>query len=232
MDRNKTFRNKLGKPYMRKTSFGAGRVNESEYDELVDQIGYAVKKLNSIRIQCKEFDPDYDEDLLDIDELDMTERTLDNLQDAIENERQLLDIYRNDAEDMEDEPYDEEPTEEDLDRMRADDSDIFDDPTEFVDDEFADAPADNARFDDESDESRFIAAMTDQMKKGEDERGSFWLVLKSQPDVDYEAKVITKFKDDSFIFTILTIDGEEFNQDRKIALSDIDLEATDYSDLV
>lgn len=231
----KIFRNKLGNTYMTRQIIGRSSVNESELDlyndiddrdeSLSDRIKWAVKKLNRIRQQCINMDPDYDEVLLNAEDLDITERTLDTLEDMIEDERRLLDTYMQ-QDDDDDYNQDVEPDARSLRNEPAEfdddisDEDLFDEPETPM--------TYSTKYDEDSDEARFLAAMDDQLALGEEDRDVFWLGRKSDPDTDYLVTVITKFKDNSFFFNILKVDDEECNKTVRIALSDIDLDNTEY----
>lgn len=233
------FRNQSGKTYMTRQIIGR-RVNESEEDlyndiddrdeDLTERIQSAVRKLNNIRQQCINIDPNYDEELLNPAELAITERTLDSLYDMIEDEKRLLDAYMQEADDDDEFDADAEPDAQDLEAMPDDfeditDDELFDEPENLI----VHTPT---NYDEDSDEARFLRAMDAQLKYGEEERDVFWLSRKSEPDVDFLVTVITKFpKDNSFFFNILKVDDEECNKTVRIPLNDIDLENTEFDNL-
>lgn len=183
-------------------------IEQNADDELLSQIEIVIGKINELRRRRG------NTDLLDIDSFVVSEATLDELYDMLEDER---------SEGM----TDREP----------DDNEIFDSPEDLDDnveyDDYEESPATYDNFDDDR-VSDFIEAMDQQLKYGEDSREPFYLVLKNDPDIDYEAVVITKFGSGSnptFLFKIVSVDGDEVNLEKQIRLGDIDVDSSDFENL-
>lgn len=184
-------------------------IEQNVDDELLSQIEIVIDKINELRRRRG------NTDLLDIDSFVVSEATLDELYDMLEDEK---------SENM----TDREP----------DDNEIFDNPEDLDDNveynDYEESPVTYDNFDDDR-VSSFIEAMDQQLKYGEDAREPFYLVLKNDPDIDYEAIVITKFGSGSnptFLFKIVSVDGDEVNLEKQIHLGDIDVDSSDFENLM
>lgn len=220
----KVFYNESRKPYMTKRSYKPFLREDNEFDEPVEdfedieqqedddiiyQIDSLVSKINTIRRRrgADEYD------LLDAESFPVSMSSVEELRDMLDDEQS-------------DSMADREP----------DDSEIFDMPDDLDSDDIEE-PAytpktDVGDFD--GAEADFMEAMNYQLKYGEDERIPFYLVLAKEPDVDYEAIVITKFGsglNTSFLFKILSVDGEDVNIEKQIRMKDIDVDRSDFSGL-
>lgn len=221
----KVFYNESRKPYMTRRSYKPFLREAEEFDEPMDdledieqqedddiiyRIDSLVSRINAIR-RRRGADS---QDLLDADSYPVSMASVEELED-------MLDDEQNGS------MTDREP----------DDTEIFDLPDELENEypEEYEQPAVNAGNDMEGTEADFIEAIDYQLKYGEDERTPFYLVLAKDPDVDYEAVVITKFGsglNTSFLFKIISVDGEEANLEKQIRMKDIDIEKTDFSNLM
>lgn len=221
----KVFYNESRKPYMTKRSYKPFLREAKEFDEPMDdledieqqedddiiyRIDSLVSRINAIR---RKRGADR-QDLLDADSYPVSMASVEELEDMLDDEQS-------------DSMTDREP----------DDAEIFDLPDDLEGEyqEEYEQPVVNAGNDMEGTEADFIEAIDYQLKYGEDERAPFYLVLTKDPDVDYEAIVITKFGsglNTSFLFKIISVDGEEANLEKQIRMKDIDIEKTDFSNLI
>lgn len=220
----KVFYNESRKPYMTKRSYKPFLREANEFDEPIEdfedieqqedddiiyQIDSLVSKINTIRRRrgADEYD------LLDAESFPVSMSSVEELRD-------MLDDEQNDS------MADREP----------DDSEIFDMPDDLDSDDIEE-PAYTPKTDAgnlDGTEADFMEAMNYQLQYGEDERVPFYLVLTKEPDVDYEAIVITKFGsglNTSFLFKILSVDGEDVNIEKQIRMKDIDVDRSDFSGL-
>lgn len=184
-------------------------VEQDEDDDIISQIEDLVSRINNLRKRKG------DRNLLDPDSFPVSTASVEDLLDIFDEEQSNTMVDR-------------EPTDDEIFDMPEDLENEYDDYEEPQQ-----VPTDNTDMNDN--ESDFINAIDYQLKFGEDQRSSFYLVLKKEPDVDYEAVVITKFgssSNPSFLFNILSIDGEDVDIEKQIRFSDIDIERSDFSNLM
>ena len=225
-------------------------------ESLESRIMRAVDKLNGIRKKSMKIIPNYKKTWINPNTLEIKTKTLNSLEDKIEDEGRMLEIYMQERErkreikeyeldiddmnpdnqDLEDiyGPIDyddefDEDDEDDEDDVEIEDNDIFDSPEKSKNFKLLSY---NDNFDEDSEEGRFIQIMNNQLKDYDEvKRTPFCLYRKSQPDVEYYVTVLTNFNNKSFLFNILGVDGEECSNMMKIPLNDIDFDNTDVSEL-
>lgn len=222
-----------------------GENNDVDYsvvEPLKDRIMKAVKKLNSIRREMLKYDKYYSLKPLNPNVVPIKTRELNELNNKIQNEGRMLDIYKQEQEEKREQEErvnidDMEPNIEDLESTSNydfSDEEIFDEPEEEIFDETEENIAQDNYSDSHTEEEEFINAMNRQLNdRSEDEREAFYLVRKSQPDIDYYVTVLTNFNNNSFYFNVLKVDEEDCENSKiiKIPLSDIDFDNTDISEL-
>ena len=233
------FFSETGKLYMQKKTV-TSRLNEEEenipmtaeeFQVLKDSIVRAAEKLNKIRGEYAQLNPEDALNPVNISKLKISYETLDDLNDRIEDEYHLLEFLKNQEEEEEElfDETDKEPTEEEI--SAADDSEVFDNTT---DDDIFDTEPTNTELDNLDDydnpETEFYNTMAQICANVKDvNREPFFLVLRHDPDTDYLVYPLAVFKDRSVMFKFLEIDGEkQQNLEKRIPVSDIDVENTEY----
>lgn len=229
----KIYKDFNGRIYMLKKHMNS-KLNEEEFDDnFEDSFEEDFNDENQINDVISVFVSDFDNDskIFVSDKVDnLTDKQRDELAKILHRNSErynkmpaskrleiILDIVE-DLRESEDKSFDYDPDEEDFDSLE------FDSETEMTDNDDEDIkPVINTSNNDmEDDVKNFIYALEQELKLDESSRSHFYLVLKNDPDTDYEVVVLGKQSSTKYIFNII----DPIEAVRAIAISDIDLDAT------